>query len=187
MEVGLHGPLSRAHTAPNGMPIKMYSTAPTSFAQSQAHTGSNHSIQTQPSSRASDTTTQGTTASTLFPAATPMTSLSGNSGHIEPSDNVMNKIGDKEQSLFQICVILRQRLKGVPDFDRFLEEEEQGADEDIDPVTLLWRTFRRGYPLVELYNVLKPDKRLEPDLSAMTSEIKKGKAMTFKFLGACIR
>lgn len=110
-----------------------------------------------------------------------------NGGPVEPSNNVMNKVGDKEQSLFQICVILRQRLKGVPGFDSFLEEEEQSADDDIDPVTLLWRTFRRGYPLVEIYNVLRPEKRLEPDLSSISSEIKKGKAMTFKFLGACIR
>ena len=105
---------------------------------------------------------------------------------IEASNNVMNKVGDKEQSLFQICVILRQRLKGVPGFDKFLEEEEQGADEDIDPVTLLWRTFRRGYPLLALYNALKPESAIQPDLSAMSSEVKKGKAMTFKFLRACI-
>ena len=98
----------------------------------------------------------------------------------------MNRVGDKEQSLFQICVILRQRLKGVPNFDAFLEEEEQGADEDTDPVTLLWRTFRRGYPLLALYNVLRPDKPIQPDLSTISSEVKKGKAMTFKFLNALI-
>jgi len=98
----------------------------------------------------------------------------------------MNKVAEKEQSLFQICVILRQRLSGVPGFDSFLEEEERGADEDTDPVTLLWRTFRRGYPLLALYNVLRPEKHIQPDLSNISSELKKGKAMTFKFLNACI-
>jgi len=100
--------------------------------------------------------------------------------------NIMNKIGEKEQSLFQICVILRERLVGVPGFDTFLQEEEEGADADTDPVTLLWRTFRRGYPLLALYNVLRPDKPIHPDLSTMSSEIKKGKTMTFKFLNALI-
>jgi len=98
----------------------------------------------------------------------------------------MNKVGDKEQSLFQICVILRQRLSGVPDFESFFEEEEQSADDDTDPVTLIWRTFRRGYPLLALYNVLRPEKAIQPDLANMSSEIKKWKAMTFKFLNALI-
>lgn len=98
----------------------------------------------------------------------------------------MNRVADKDQSLFQICVILRQRLKGVPDYDIFLEEEEQTADDDTDPVTLLWRMFRRGYPLLALYNVLRPERSIRPDLSSMTSEIKRGKALTFKFLRACI-
>ncbi|KAF2224926.1 Pleckstrin homology domain-containing protein [Elsinoe ampelina] len=97
----------------------------------------------------------------------------------------MNAVGEKEQSLFQICLILRQRLSGVPGFDAILEEEEQSADEDTDPVTLLWRTFRRGYPLMAIYNVLRPDKPLQPDVTNM-NDVKKAKSMTFKFINACL-
>ncbi|KAF2154680.1 hypothetical protein K461DRAFT_266070 [Myriangium duriaei CBS 260.36] len=164
---------------------KLHSAGAPSLIRSQAHTSSSYSIQSQPSSRSSDTT-QGTAASTLFPppSSTPMSEPGGNM--VRPTDNVMNKVGEKEQSLFQICVILRQRLSGVPNFDAFFEEEEQSADDDTDPVTLLWRTFRRGYPLLALYNVLRPEKAIEPDVSNITNEVKKGKAMTFKFLNACI-
>lgn len=179
---GVISPLSRAFTLPTtGFHAKMHSAGTPSLLHSQAHTSSSYSIQSQPSSRSSDTT-QGTSQSTLFAPPTP----AGQGMHVEPSNNVMNKVADKDQSLFQICVILRQRLKGVPGFETFLEEEEQGAEEEIDPVDLLWRTFRRGYPLLELYNVLRPEKPIRVNTAAMSSEVKKGKAMTFKFINACI-
>jgi len=147
--------------------------------QSQAHTSSNYSIQSQPSSRSSDTT-QGTAHSALFPPP----SVPAQNGDVTATDNIMNSVADASSSLFQICVFLRQRLFAVPAFRRSLEEEEQDADEDTDPVTLLWRTFRRGYPLMDLYNALRPSQPLT--LGAGVREDKKGKAATFKFLQACM-
>ncbi|KAK4968149.1 Guanine nucleotide exchange factor for Cdc42p [Elasticomyces elasticus] len=97
----------------------------------------------------------------------------------------MNKVADKETSLFQICVNLRQRLMGVPGFAEQLEQEEIEADEDTDPVTLLWRWFRQGYPLMELYNAMEPSQPLALDTSKL-GKGKEGKAATFKFLGACV-
>ena len=108
----------------------------------------------------------------------------GNGGDVTATDNVMNTVADQSSSLFHTCVSLRQRLHGVPGFSESLEEEEEDADEDTDPVTLLWRTFRRGYPLMLLYNALRPHQPLE--LSASVREDKRGKAATFKFLQACI-
>lgn len=100
----------------------------------------------------------------------------------------MNRVGEKDQSLFQICVILRQRLMGVPGFDIYFQQEEQArsSNDDTDPVALMWNTFKRGYPLLALYNVLRADKPIQPDLSAVASEVKRGKTMTFKFLNALI-
>lgn len=98
----------------------------------------------------------------------------------------MNKIADKETSLFQICMVLRQRLSAVPGFDTFLHNEETEADdEDIDIVTLLWRTFRRGRPLVALYDTLRPDQPITVDVSRHTTA-KQGKALTSSFLRYCI-
>ncbi|KAK5735096.1 Guanine nucleotide exchange factor for Cdc42p [Elasticomyces elasticus] len=149
-----------------------------------SHQSSNHSIQSsQPSSRSSDAT-QGTTHSTLFstPPPLPAGAAALASGEVTATDNVMNSVADASSSLFQICVSLRQRLMGAPGFPEWLEEEESAADDDTDPVTLLWRTFRRGIPLVELYNTLRPSKPIE--LKGIKEE-KIGKAASFKFLQAC--
>lgn len=167
---------------------------------SQGHTSSNYSIQSQPSSRSSDTT-QGTSASTLFPP--PTTGANGaptgpgggdgggggggggnNGGLVTATDNIMNSVADASSSLFQICVSLRQRLLAVPGFSNSVLEEEDQADDDTDPVTVLWRTFRRGYPLMDLYNTLRPARPLE--IGVGVRDDKRGKAATFKFLQACV-
>ena len=163
-----------------------HSTGQNSLVHSQGHTSSNYSIQSQPSSRSSDTT-QGTTTSTLFPPPMPSNAAAvaaaQNGDLVTATDNVMNSVADASSSLFQICVSLRQRLHGVPGFSESLLEEEEDADEDTDPVTLLWRTFRRGYPLMLLYNALRPNQPLT--IPTGVREEKKGKAATFKFLQAC--
>jgi cell division control protein 24 len=99
---------------------------------------------------------------------------------------VLNKRGDKEGSLFQICLMLRLRLRALPGFEDALTEEEEEAGEDADPVTILWRFFRRGYPLMDLYNALSPRAPLQVDTTKI-SEQKRGKACTFKFIQACMK
>ena len=159
------------------------------LAHSHDNTGSNYSLQSQPSSRSSDATA-GTAHSTLFQPAQPpnlpghMSGTTVNGGDVAPTDNIMNSVADASSSLFQVCVSLRQRLYGVPGFREVLEEEEESADEDTDPVTLLWRTFRKGYPLMLLYNALQPAAPLE--IGPGVKADKRGKAATFKFLQACV-
>lgn len=168
------------NTLQNG--AKMSSNGVHPLVHSQGHTSSNYSIQSsQPSSRSSD----GTTQSTLFPPP-PMPNGSGvgNGGEVTMSDNIMNTVADASSSLFQICVSLRQRLLGVPGFGDALLEVEEEAEEDTDPVTLLWRTFRRGTPLMMLYNALRPANPII--LGPGVREDKRGKAATFKFLQACV-
>lgn len=196
MEVAYGPQVLRTHTAPHHpvtgvTPPNMSAVHPGSLVHSRAHTSSNHSFQSQPSSRNSDTT-QGTTTSTLFPppplpTAGAMNPTSGgvpNGGDVAPTVNIMNSVGDAKQSLFQKCVATRTRLSSVPEFQDYLLEEEDEAGEDTDPVTLLWRTFRRGFPLMSLYNALEPAQPLQ--ISASVKEDKKGKAATFKFLQACV-
>ncbi|KAK8237614.1 Pleckstrin homology domain-containing protein [Phyllosticta capitalensis] len=184
MEVGVHGPLSRSHTASIQ---SSHSRLHSSGGPTPLMPNSNHASFSTFSSRASDSS-QGTSASTLFAAQPPPPLPSHgplNGGPVEAANNVLNKRGDKEASLFVICQNLSRRLRNVPGFEEVLLEEERSADEDTDPVTLLWRTFRRGYPLMIIYNALEPPVKLEVDKNKV-SEKKREQAATYKFLSACI-
>lgn len=104
------------------------------------------------------------------------------------NDNIVNRRGDLNSSLYQICLTLRRRMAEVPGFEvhmQEMEEEEAEANDSTDPVTSMWNCLRRGYPLMTIYNALKPRVPLELDVSRM-GEAKVGKAATFKFLQACL-
>jgi cell division control protein 24 len=141
-------------------------------------------------SSARDTqSTQATSSSTLFghpPSFTGSTPVNG--GPVEASDNVLNKRADKDTSLFQRCLTLQMRLRSIEGFDRWMAEEENKADDDADPVTLLWRTFRRGYPLMELYNALGPRTLLSiPHSKTDEKALKKNEKMAcYKFIQGCV-
>ena len=176
MEAGIayHPAMTRAHTS-----IPSTATPPSLM--------SHQSFQSQYSTLSHST--QGTTPSTLFtnpppfPPATP-----ANGGPVEASDNVLNKRADKDTSLFQRCLTLQIRLGGIPGFARWMAEEEEKADDDADPVTLLWRTFRRGYPLMELYNALGPRTLLSiPNAKNDEKSMKKNEKMaTYRFIQSCV-
>jgi len=102
--------------------------------------------------------------------------------------NIMNRKADKEQSLYQICLNLKERLRQVPGFEEHINEMEDIDDEEEDgedPVSLMWRCFKLGFPLMTIYNALEPEVPLEIDLSKV-QESKMGKAATFKFLQGCL-
>lgn len=110
------------------------------------------------------------------------------SGIPQRDDNIMNRRADMNSSLYQICLSLRLRLAEVPGFAQHIaemEEEEAEVEGLIDPVTSLWNCLRRGYPLMSIYNALKPAVPLKVD-SSRIGEAKIGKAATFKFLQACL-
>lgn len=80
------------------------------------------------------------------------------------------------------------RLAEVPGFHVHLavmEEEEVEAEDSSDPVTSMWNCLRRGFPLMTIYNALRPAVPLNVDVSKI-GESKIGKAATFKFLQACM-
>ena len=199
MEVVAHANLTRTYTAPPSSSQRKHgistSSKPPSLLPNQSFSSSQYSIQSQQSSQRSSDTTQATSASTLFAPtsgsqATLVNGYGNNSNNVAStpivsSDNVLNRVADKETSLFQICLSLRQRLLRVPNFEHHLREEEEKADEDIDPVTLLWKTFRRGYPLITLYNAHDPARQLGFNPSNL-SDSNKAKAASFKFLDACV-
>ena len=181
-------------------PVKRQQTLPPTASsdgiplmQSQSHTNSALSFQSHASNAGSDST-RGTSASTLF--APPHPSNASRAAFAPPgpgtpapdvevtlTDSVLNMRGDGSTSLFQVCSVLRRRLHAVPAVHESLVEEEKNADDDTDPVTLLWRTFRKGYPLVQLYNSLEPETPLA--LGDGVRQDKIGKRATYKFIEAC--
>ena len=103
------------------------------------------------------------------------------------TQSIMNKRAGADSSLYQICVNLKKRLSEVPGFhEHIMEMNEEEAEEGdfIDPVTAMWNCLRRGFPLMTIYNALRPPKPLSVDSSRFT-ESKIGKACTFQFLRAC--
>jgi cell division control protein 24 len=176
---------ARSHT-PSSIAQGRYPAASYMATPAQQTNGSGHySNYSQPSSLRSSDSTQATSASTLFnppplPTPTPSSVLPfGN-------ESVLNVRGEKEKSLFQQSLSLRSRLNAFPGFEDALREEEMEIGEDADPVTIMWRFFRRGYPLMELYNALNPRVRLEVDPNKV-AEKKRGQAATFKFIHACMK
>ncbi|ORY14637.1 Pleckstrin homology domain-domain-containing protein [Clohesyomyces aquaticus] len=192
MEVAFHSGLARAQTHHPSSTSSTHSRMNSSAGPpALMHSNSHQSYQSQYSSfshsTARDTqSTQATSTSTLFgPGSILPTSTPVNGGPIEAANNVLNKRADEESSLFKRCLTLHQRLRAIPGFERWMIEEENKADDDADPVTLLWRMFRRGYPLMEVYNALGPKVRLSVD-EAKVNEKTRAKAASYKFIQACV-
>ena len=113
-----------------------------------------------------------TTSSTLWSPVSNTSSIVStatvkSNGTVTASNNVINKVAGKGDSIFQMCVTLRKRLQAVPGFD----EEYQFTDDWVtaegpakDVVSLLWGTFRRGYTLTLILSVLFPT--MKPNTAA---------------------
>ena len=65
---------------------------------------------------------------------------------------------EQVNSLFQVCVDMRKRLSRVPGFHVWMQGyvPDPCDDEDLDALATLWAIFRRGFPLLALYNLLSP-------------------------------
>lgn len=200
MEVALHSGLARANThQPQTFPTAAHSrinsnAGPPPLMHTQSHqsyssqySSSSHFSRSTTRDTQSTHSTQGTTSSTLFgqPPVFPTGTPVNGGGPIEATNNVLNKRADKDTSLFQICLNLQQRLNAIPGFERWLIEEKQAADDDADPVSLLWRTFRKGYPLMDVYNALGPKAPLFVDENKI-GEKNRPRAAAYKFLQACV-
>ncbi|KAF2258154.1 hypothetical protein CC78DRAFT_596551 [Lojkania enalia] len=191
MEVAFHSGLARAHThQPSPSPSQHSRMTSSGGAPPlMSHQSYQSSYSSFSHSTARDTqSTQATTSSTLFGQSPGVfsTPTPVNGGPIEASNNVLNKRADKDTSLFQRCLNLQQRLKAIPGFEKWLIEEQNNAEEDADPVTLLWRTFRKGYPLMDVYNALGPRVKLAVEEGKFKKQNQMERAAAYKFLQACL-
>jgi cell division control protein 24 len=104
-----------------------------------------------------------------------------NGGPVLATANIINQKADASRSLYQICISLKQRLAQVPGFDPYLDQLDPA-----DPVDPLWNLFRTGYPLLLIYNALRPNEDLKVE-DASANEAKKSKIAIFKFVQACMK
>lgn len=128
----------------------------------------------------------------VSPVAAPAAAIPGQVGIPSPAgmstpavnDSIINRKADPAQGLYQTCLALRERLRDVPDFEKFLAPpEDADPREPEDPVTQLWRCFRLGSSLCVLFNATRPvtpipEDRCQPQLKTMND----CKAATFHFL-----
>ncbi|KAL2752412.1 hypothetical protein ACRALDRAFT_2112254 [Sodiomyces alcalophilus JCM 7366] len=113
------------------------------------------------------------TATTSAPASTP--------GAVVATANIINQKADASRSLYHLCMSLKARLALVPGFDEYLRQLDPH-----DPVESLWGLFRKGYPLLTIYNALQPAE--PPQIGNLNaSESKKSKIALFKFIEACLK
>ena len=154
-----------------------------SFGSSSITSQSNRFTSSSTTSNLSNGEHQG-----LFPPPLPQNFSPPPSDIPQPTQNIMNQRAGKNSSLYQICINLKKRLADVPGFHEHIAEmdEEEALEGDFtDPVTSMWNCLRRGFPLMTVYNALRPQKPLEVDPSRY-GESKIGKAATFQFLQACL-
>jgi len=90
-------------------------------------------------------------------------------------------------SVFQVCVSLLKRLKRVPRFGRWMQGDIRNPYDDakVELLTMLWKTFQLGHPLIDLYNLVNPRAPLIVDESV--PENQRARHATLLFLRACIR
>ena len=192
--------LVRTVTAPAGPPQARLQTSNSSASIHQYDNPhhSHNSTNSQPSrsSERSSDSTQNTTSSTLFPFPTahsqPLSSPSPApnavaGGPVLAADHVMNKAAAVDESLFQKCKTLRDRLRDIPGFeDHCLRAEQELKMSDQDPSMILFHVFGKGYPLLSIYNVLNPADPLTVD-EGKVKEGKRAQAAIYKFTQACVQ
>lgn len=181
-----HGPLLRTNTAPV-FQNKSAEGNVTGLSQTMSHNTRSSQLSGSTAFTTSSTTSLNSLSSsaTLVPAPLAMP-VQG--GPVVATNNIINQRADASRSLYQICVNLRQRLGQVPGFNSHIvdSDDEDEAEDEMDPVSSLWRCLRKGTPLMTIYNTLCPDSPL-PKVDERMVEPKRSKMAAFKFVEACLK
>ncbi|KAL6898568.1 Pleckstrin homology domain-containing protein [Trichoderma evansii] len=165
-----HAPLLRTNTAP----------------VFQSHPNGAGGLPHQSMSSSAPRTSQLSGSTAYAGSSTSLTSLNSDmtvvaNGPVVATSNIINQKADASRSLYQICISLKQRLAQVPGFEQFLQHLDP-----TDPVDPLWNLLRSGYPLLLIYNTLRPAEPLAVE-DPNASDAKKSKIAIFKFVQACMK
>lgn len=165
-----HAPLLRTNTAPV--------FAPNSNGIGGLKNSMNHAPR---ASQLSGSTAFAGSSTSLNSFSSAATAVPVNGGPVMATTNIINQKADASRSLYQICIALKQRLATVPNFEPYLEQLDP-----FDPVEPLWDLFKKGYPLLTIFNALQPAEELKVE-DANANEAKKSKIAIFRFVQACMK
>ncbi|KAL1925674.1 uncharacterized protein VTP21DRAFT_557 [Calcarisporiella thermophila] len=90
-------------------------------------------------------------------------------------------------SLFQSSRALLDQLHRVPDFERLFKSNgpaHEGGNATTDPLMQVWEIFRRGAPLLHLFNVWRPNHKIDVSARLTPNEKKNEKIYVYYFLTA---
>lgn len=120
----------------------------------------------------------------------------GNSGI--PTQNMESILHrNPTMSIYQTSVNLMDKLACIEGFEIYLSsllEDTSQQDEDggnsggapyLNPIQLLWDTFRQGTSLCVIYNALQPEQPLSTTLDESQNVLKQRKDRVYRFVKAC--
>lgn len=83
--------------------------------------------------------------------------------------------------MFDRSIELLAKLERIPGFPSYLNDSSNDPSLGKDPVSLLWSTFRKGYPLMYLISLLNDTEFEQP----VVSNQRTGKEYIYKFRNSC--
>ncbi|KAJ1958798.1 Guanine nucleotide exchange factor for Cdc42p [Linderina pennispora] len=106
-------------------------------------------------------------------------------------DSILNRTAPAT-SIFQNSLNLLDKLACIPGFEPYLSSllddssrDAPGGSQYLDPIQLLWDTFRQGTSLCVLYNALGPAEPLRTTLDDVPNTLNQRKDRVYRFVKAC--
>ncbi|ORX73258.1 hypothetical protein DL89DRAFT_220494 [Linderina pennispora] len=106
-------------------------------------------------------------------------------------DSILNRTAPAT-SIFQNSLNLLDKLACIPGFESYLSSllddssrDAPGGSQYLDPIQLLWDTFRQGTSLCVLYNALGPAEPLRTTLDDVPNTLNQRKDRVYRFVKAC--
>ncbi|KAJ2782722.1 Guanine nucleotide exchange factor for Cdc42p [Coemansia javaensis] len=106
-------------------------------------------------------------------------------------DSILNR-STPATSIYQTSVNLLDKLACIEGFEAYLSPLLEGGANDtrgglpyLNPIQLLWDTFRQGTSLCVLYNALRPAEPLSTTLDESSNMLRQRKDRVYRFVKAC--
>ncbi|KAI9470271.1 Guanine nucleotide exchange factor for Cdc42p [Coemansia sp. RSA 989] len=106
-------------------------------------------------------------------------------------DSILNR-NTPARSIYQTSLDLLDKLACIEGFEGYLKSlledssrEAKGATPYLNPIQLLWDTFRQGTSLCVIYNALQPDEPLSTTLDESSNLLRQRKDRVYRFVKAC--
>ncbi|KAJ1806304.1 Guanine nucleotide exchange factor for Cdc42p, partial [Coemansia sp. RSA 2599] len=104
-------------------------------------------------------------------------------------DSILNR--NPATSIYQKSINLLDKLACIEGFEVYIAAMfEDGARElsaapYLNPIQLLWDTFRQGTSLCVIYNALRPEEPLDTSLDESKNILRQRKDRVYRFVKAC--